>query len=292
MRTFPLHRIVSGFVPVVLSGLCFFICMTSGAQTVAELTAPEPIVAAMSLESGSRAVAPASLLPDAPSAVLYSSSVVPTEENASLMLAKGARPTDSPSVADPVLPEASRTQMYIAPGQTAPVLTPGETVRLGFKSAFSMIAVAGWFVAAGYNQWTNTSPNYGTDLGAFGQRLGAATLLDSTSDILSDSVNASLMHEDPRYYRMGPKHNFFARLFYSGTRPIVTRTMGGGQTPNFALILGNGEGAALTNVYYPQVNRGMTQTMMSWGYSMGGSAIGDVVAEFSPDLLKWFHYTK
>jgi hypothetical protein len=279
-------------VSVALFGFGFFVCMTSAAQTVAELAMPEPLVPTVSVESSPRVAAAASLLPDAPSAVQYSSSILPTEENASLMLALNGRRKAPTEVDAPVLPEASRTQLYIAPGQSAPVLTPGETARLGFKSAFSAIAVAGWFVAAGYNQWTDTSPNYGTDLGAFGQRLGAATLINSTEDIMSDCVNAPLLREDPRYYRMGPKRNFFTRLFYSGMRPIITRKMSGGATPNFALILGNGEGAALTNVYYPQVNRGMTQTMMSWGYSMGGSAIGDVVAEFSPDILKWFHYTK
>jgi hypothetical protein len=162
-------------------------------------------------------------------------------------------------------------------------------VLLGVKDAFSPIAVAGWFTSAGYDQWLNASPNYGTDRGAFGQRLGAAAICNSTEDMLSESVMAPLLREDPRYYRMGPGHNFFLRVIYAGTRPIIARTNGGRTTPNFALIAGNAEGSALTNAYYPQVNRGMEQTMETLGLSIGGSAIGDVAGEFYGDVMRMFH---
>lgn len=191
-----------------------------------------------------------------------------------------------------VSPEASRTQMFIEAGQTAPQLTARETAVLGVKDSFSLVTIAGWFTSAGYDQLLNSSPNYGTDRGAFGERLGAAAICNSSEDLLSYSVMAPLLHEDPRYYRMGSGHNFFERLVYAGTRPIITRTNSGHSTPNLALILGNAEGSALTNAYYPQVNRGMEQTMETLGLSIGGSAIGDVLGEFYGDVVKAFHHGK
>jgi hypothetical protein len=185
---------------------------------------------------------------------------------------------------------ATRTQKFIQAGQTAPALSGRETVLLGVKDSFSLLTIAGWFTSAGYDQWLNSSPNYGTDRGAFGERLGAAAICNSSEDLLSESVMAPLLHEDPRYYRMGPGHNFFVRLVYAGTRPIITRTNSGHQTPNLALILGNAEGSALTNAYYPQLNRGMTQTMETLGFSIGGSAIGDVIGEFYGDVMHAMHH--
>jgi hypothetical protein len=163
---------------------------------------------------------------------------------------------------------------------------------MGLRAAVSPMSIFGWFTSAGYEQLFNGSPNYGTDSGAFGQRLGAAALCNSSEGILSTSVMAPLLHEDPRYYRMGPGHNFFLRAIYAGTRPLITRTDGGNKTPNFALILGNAEGSALTNAYYPQANRGATETMKTLGYSIGGSAIGFVVSEFWGDVVGMFHGNK
>jgi hypothetical protein len=187
-----------------------------------------------------------------------------------------------------VLPEASHTTKFIEPGQDAPVLTTGDKVALGLRDAVSPFAIVGWFASAGYEQALNGSPNYGTDRGAFGQRLGAAALRDISEGIFSDSVMSAAFHEDPRYYRMGPSHNFFARLAYASTRPILSRTDSGHGTPNFALLTGTLAGSALASAYYPPVNRGAAQTFATFGGSLGGSAIGDVVGEFLGDVMHHF----
>jgi len=183
----------------------------------------------------------------------------------------------------------SPTQKFIRPGQIAPTLTAGNKVLLGVRDAYSPFSASGWFAVAGYEQVMNGSPNYGTDRGAFGQRLGAAAVRDSSESIFSESVMANFFHEDPRYYQMGSAHNFFVRLVYSGTRPIFTRTDSGRQSLNLASLSGTLGGSALTNLYYPQVNRGMTQTMETFGGSIGGSALGDVVSEFYSSFKHMFH---
>jgi len=187
------------------------------------------------------------------------------------------------------LPEASHTEKYIEPGQAAPSLAASDKVLLGLRDAFSPFAAVGWLASAGWEQIVNGSPNYGTDRGAFGQRLGAAAIRDATEGIFSDSVMSPLLREDPRYYRLGPAHNFFIRAVYAGTRPIITRTDGGRTSPNLALLAGTLGGAALTNTYYPQLNRGATQTLETFGGSLGGSAVGDLVSEFYGDVMHLFH---
>jgi hypothetical protein len=188
------------------------------------------------------------------------------------------------------MPVASRTQKYIEPDQIAPTLNASDKALLGVRSAFSPFAVSGWFVTSGYSQLMNGSPNYGTDRGAYGQRLGAAAIRDATEGVFGDSVMSSFFHEDPRYYRMGPTHNVFVRLIYSSTRPVFTRTDGGRFTPNLALLSGTMGGAALTNLYYPQVNRGMSETLQTFGGSLGGSAVSNIVNEFSGDFKHMLHH--
>ena len=184
------------------------------------------------------------------------------------------------------MPVASITQKYIEPDQIAPVLSVNDKALLGLRDAFSPFAAVGWFASADYEQLMNGSPNFGTNRGAYGQRLGAAAVRDSSEGVLIDSIMSTFFHEDPRYYRMGPTHHFLVRLIYSGTRPIFTRTDGGHSTPNLALISGTMGGAALTNLYYPQVNRGVSQTLQTFGGSLGGAALGDVVSEFYADFKR------
>jgi hypothetical protein len=225
-------------------------------------------------------------LPDAPGLTLASSSSSPAllgPQNAPVSEKLGVPPPSGTT-----RPEALKTQKYIEPGQAAPSLTVGDKALLGVKDAFSLFAAVGWLASAGYEQALNGSPNYGTDRGAFGQRLGAAAIRDSTEGVFSDSIMSPLFHEDPRYYRMGPSHNFFVRLIYAGTRPIITRTDGGRSSPNLGLLTGTLGGSALTNTYYPQLNRGTTQIMETFGGSLGGSAVGDVVSEFFEDFTGLF----
>lgn len=187
------------------------------------------------------------------------------------------------------LSEASPTEKYIEPSQTAPPLSAKYKFLLGVKAAFSPFAAVSWFAAADYEQLGNEDPNYGTDRGAFGQRLGAAAIRDASEDVFADSFMSPLFHEDPRYYRLGPSHNFFIRVVHAGFRPVIGRTDGGLSSPNFSNLAGTMAGTALTNAYYPSANRSLTQTMQTFGWSLGVSSVGYVFREFSGDITQMFH---
>jgi len=249
----PRHAAAAFFV---LTGF-WCVCLQGGAQL-----------------TGSTFVADAAL-PDSPS---MSAHLEPSGGAPSGEAVQGASPA-----------EASKTGMEIEPGQGAPALGTKDKVVLGLKNSVGPTAAVGWLASAGYEQLLDGSPNYGTDRGAFGQRLGAAALRDISEDIFTGSVFSPMFREDPRYYRLGPSHNLFVRLIYSGTRPVIGRTDGGRTTLNFASLAGNLAGSGLTNAYYPQVNRGATQTMETFGGSLGGAAVGDVVSEFLEDFLHLFH---
>jgi hypothetical protein len=224
-------------------------------------------------------------LPNAPDAAMSDSSASVDVASANTSGTSGAAVTTTSGVVF-----VSPTQKFIRPGQVAPTLTAGNKVLLGVRDAYSPFSASGWFAVAGYEQVMNGSPNYGTDRGAFGQRLCAAAVRDSSESIFSESVMANFFHEDPRYYQMGPAHNFFVRLLYSGTRPIFTRSDSGRQSLNLASLSGTLGGSALTNLYYPQANRGPTQTMETFGGSIGGSALGDVVSEFYDSFTHMFRH--
>ena len=182
--------------------------------------------------------------------------------------------------------------MTVQPGEIAEPMDARTKVVAGFKDSVSLFAATGWFAAAGWEQLTNGSPNYGTDAGAFGQRLGAAVIRGTSEGIFSESLFAPLFHEDVRYYIMGRGHNFFKRAIYAGTRSIITRTDSGRTTPNFSLIAGNAGSALLTIPIYPDQNTSAKEVASTFGYALGGSALGFVVDEFIVDALVDLHIKK
>lgn len=178
---------------------------------------------------------------------------------------------------------------YIPAGWTAQPLTAHDKVILGLHDSVSPFSFLGIIFSAGYSHLVNGQPNYGTDKGAFGERLGATAIRDSMEGIFTDSVFAPILHEDPRYYVEGSKYGFIHRVLYAGTRPIITRTDSGHETLNGALLLGYASASAVSYTYYPAINQNFKDTVATFGGGLAGAAIGDLVSEFSDEILVKLH---
>jgi hypothetical protein len=181
---------------------------------------------------------------------------------------------------------------YILPGMTAQPISARDKVMIGLQDSYSLMNFGGMFAAAGYEQLRNSEPNYGTDRGAFGERLGAAAIRDTTQGVFTDAVFAPLLHEDPRYYVEGPQYSTIHRALYAVTRPLITRTDSGRKTLNGALLLGYASSSLLNNAYYPAINRNARDTATAFGGSLGGSALGFLLSEFSSSIWHKVHLTR
>jgi hypothetical protein len=221
-------------------------------------------------------------LPDSPGVLLSGSSSSAAAASNSTD-PEGASFVPTPAKAAPK--HAAHLQMIIAPGEIADPMTVHDKVVSGFKDSVSLSSAAGWLSTAGWQQLRNSRPNYGTDAGAFGQRLGAATIHATSETLFRESLFAPLFHEDPRYYIMGKGHPFFKRIVYAGTRSIITRTDSGHATPNFARLAGDAAASALTIPYYPAQNTSFSAVASTFGGSLGGSALSFVFDEFIVDAL-------
>jgi hypothetical protein len=219
-------------------------------------------------------------LPDDPSLHLSAVSGVP------------AAPQLTPQAATTAGPVSPKYDMTISSGFKAQPLTNHEKVVLGLRDMYSPLTFAGEITAAGYSHLTNGQPNYGTDKGAFGQRLGASVLRDISEELFSEAILPPLLHEDIRYYVEGPRYNFFHRTLYSITRPIITRTDSGKSTINASLLIGYAGASALTYTYYPPVNQNFKDMAETFGGGVGGSALGYFVTEFADDVLQALHLEK
>jgi hypothetical protein len=250
---------------------------------------PSATTSAINLASSSLPVG----LPDSPGS-LISSSIDTSDKDTSENPADPQQPTPPPSPQPPNArtKHSAHLAMTIAPNEIAQPMPVRDKIVGGLGDSVSLFAATGWVASAGWSHLTNGSPNYGTDKGAFGQRLGAVALRNVSQDIFHDCLFAPVLHEDPRYYIMGRGNNFFKRAIYAATRTIITRTDSGHTTPNFSLLAGNAAGAALTVTYYPAQNTSFKEVAETFGGSLGGSALGYVVTEFIGDALQYAHLRK
>lgn len=222
---------------------------------------------------------PAGVLPDAPEP-----QQAPQGKDKPLMAA-------TPSgVSTPQMPMAPMYSRVIPAGEATPQIHGRDKYVLATRDLYSVTSIADFFVAAGWEQLTNGQPNYGTDRGAFGERLGAAAIRDSVQSFLTNGPFAVWLHQDPRYFALGPGHSIVRRTWYAITRPLVTRSSSDGHAElNTSLILGQAAGTALNNLYYPRSNRNFHDNLAAFGGSIGGSALSFGLDEYTSELLKAAH---
>ncbi len=206
----------------------------------------------------------------------------------------GARPLplrpESPATTSTARTPAPRLAKYIGTDQSTVRLSAKEKLELSGWEQIQPYAFATQFMGAGWEQLIDSNPQYGSDSGAFGERLGAAALLQNTRAILSDGIMAAVFRQDPRYYRQGHRP-IKQRLYHAAERVFIIRSDAGNYQPNYSQLLGNAVATALTMTYYPAVSATWPKTAKGYGISLAQGALGNEIHEFTPMLERLaFHH--
>ena len=217
-------------------------------------------------------------LPDAPQLEISASARWPQGSSSSY---PQSDQTPSPAVAVHYAPRLAR---YIERDELTRQLSAKEKLELSVHQQFRPYAASTKFLAAGWEQLRNSNPRYGTDSAGFGERLGAAFIRQDSNALFSDGVFPALLHQDPRFYRLG-SGTILHRAVYAVTRGIITRTDAGKPAPNYSRFLGAAGTYALTMTYYPAVSATWPQTWEGYGISFLTGALGFELHEFGPDLI-------
>jgi hypothetical protein len=177
------------------------------------------------------------------------------------------------------------------PQKSIAPLTVKQKFGLFAKETFDPFTAASSAAGAALSQVDNDNPKYGHGAGPYAERFGAAVADVTTQNFFSDAVLASLLHEDPRYFRRGPEYGIWRRVGYALSRVVVTRTDSGVTSFNYAGILGMGMGIALSNAYYPESSVNGEEVATRFGTSFVAAALGNLLPEFWPDIhQKFFHH--
>jgi len=161
-----------------------------------------------------------------------------------------------------------------------------NAVPLSTKLKFKLATKAGLdpvnFFAAIFlgtiNQAADT-PDYRQGWKGYGQRVGAV-YADGLTDILfGGAVFPSLFHQDPRYFYQGTGTKK-SRFWHAVSAPFICRGDNGKQEFNFASISGDLASGAMSNLYYPDSNRGVGLVFSNAGITTGGRILNALAQEF------------
>ncbi len=168
-------------------------------------------------------------------------------------------------------------------------LTPGQKFRLAFRSAVDpyTFAIAG--IVAGIGEVNDSDPGFGWGPLGYGKRAGAAYLDAFDGTMIGNAFLPVILHQDPRYFRLGHGTVRHRLLYAIATSFICKHDNTGKWEPNYSNVLGNIASGAISNLYYPgstsfgqTIEDGLTVTFEG--------TFGATLQEFWPDISrKLFH---
>lgn len=169
--------------------------------------------------------------------------------------------------------------------QNALPLSSGQKFKLFFKSETDPwpFLLAG--AVAGIGMAEDSYPAWGQGAQGYAKHYGAAYSDAFIGNFFGNAVLTSLFHEDPRYFQKG-SGPVIKRALWAAASSVWCRRDSGKFGPNYANVVGNLIGAAISDTYYPASQRTVGNTITNGFTVTAQGVIGAEIIEFWPDLVR------
>jgi hypothetical protein len=164
-------------------------------------------------------------------------------------------------------------------------LTGWQKIRLAFRTSVDPVSFGVAFLVAGYHEADN-DVGFGWGIKGYGQRAGAAYLDTFDSNMIGNGILPALLHQDPRYFRLGHGSKTHRLLYATAAAFICKHDNTGRWEPNYSNVMGNIAAGAISNLYYPDNNTGVGLTISNGMIVTAEGAVGGIFQEFWPDISR------
>jgi hypothetical protein len=207
---------------------------------------------------------------------------------------------DAPDILAPVLPDippavpepVPKRLFGIIPNyradqnrQNYQPLTTAEKFGIARKDTFDW---PNFFLLAGYAAQSQVASGGGFShnggFPGFGEFYARALGDAVISNYTTEAILPMLLHEDPRYFRLGQGHVWY-RAFYAASRVLITRTDKRRARFNTSEIVGNVGVVALTSLYYPK-SQSADEGAERYSIQIGNDVVANLITEFWPDIKR------
>ncbi len=134
----------------------------------------------------------------------------------------------------------------------------------------------------------NAHTAYGPGIKGFATSAGVSLSQDATGQLFGTFLIPTLVHEDPRYFRM-PQASIQRRIFYSISRTFVSQHDDGSPMPNYSTFATYTIASELANLYVPGIHPDGVSTISRIGIGLATDPANNLLNEFLPDVAKRVH---
>ena len=168
-------------------------------------------------------------------------------------------------------------------------LSAKQKFHLAFRSAVDPVQFLGVTpLIALISQAEGSHDGYGGGIGGYAKRYGQTYADNFDGTMLGNAVLPSLLHQDPRYFRLG-RGSAKRRILYAlGTNVITRHDVTGKWEPNYSNVIGNFAAGGISNLYLPEDERGFSSTITGGLTVLAEGGLGSMFQEFWPDLSRHF----
>jgi hypothetical protein len=161
----------------------------------------------------------------------------------------------------------------------APPMQAKQKFKLSLHSMFdptAFVIIAG---VAGAEQYKDVYPGFGGGWEGYGKRYGATFANHVSDQFFAHALYPSIFHQDPRYFYKG-KGSVSSRALYAVSAAVIARGDDGRWRPNYSSVLGKFTSGALSNLYFPESDRGVQLVFFNALTEIGSDAVENLLEEF------------
>ncbi len=151
-------------------------------------------------------------------------------------------------------------------------------------NSVSVNTITAAFLGSLVGQAHDAPTGFGEGWNAYGKRFGADMARSASSEMFATFLLGSALHQDPRFYaEINPR--FFHAMKYSLQRVFIMQDDNGLQVVAWSRLLGPAMAEGLANVYWPERNRTVGDTLFRYGLDLATRATGNMLREYFPVLV-------
>lgn len=170
-------------------------------------------------------------------------------------------------------------------------LTPAQKFSLDYHSAIDPYTFGIAAIVTGFAEADDSTSGFGWGAKGFAEHAAASYGDNVIGNFFGNALLPSILHQDPRYFRMG-HGSFHRRFLYAVATSVICKHDNTGKwEPNYSNVLGNIIGGEISNLYTPDGGKNDFVQAIGTGFTVTfEGAFGAELQEFWPDISrKFFH---
>jgi hypothetical protein len=163
-------------------------------------------------------------------------------------------------------------------------LSTGQKFELFVDNSISVDSITWAMLGSAVSQADDSPTGFGEGWDAYAKRFGSGMGRTASSEFFGTFLLASALHEDPRFYaEINPR--FGHAIKYSVQHVFIMRNDQGHEGIGWSRLGGPLMGEALANVYWPDRNRTVGDTLLRYGLDLASRAGGNMLREYWPVVV-------